>query len=753
MGPARAPARGHDDDAEAQDEAWRTLRRYQDPALYLTALTTEGAEAGETGQGGEGGEADHPLLAPPAVTLATATTTPDAAVVAAYAARSCDLTLRGGAAAALTYPLVACALAEHYLLRRIGGAGVAALTATAVAAAEVGRIAPLEGPDGPVLVAPGYAGLAQAVAWLAEPGGDHPARLLQPSAPLRAPFRLLVALSRRRRRGVAVAAALTAVPGRAARVAVALVWLGVLVGAAGFVAALLRSPVAPGVVGVVAVTLVVTVLLAGAAAHLAGAVLGLSGLLRERAEAEQYGLVPGVPLVDPGPPPGRVSELLDRVAGMRLAGGVPPLVSWLADVVDDLAWAPPKKPGLLGEAGLGDSATQQTRRALTFGDLWLRSTGRVDGDAELLRRATADPELRGVDLRLVTTDVTTSRPLELPLGLAGWWFCPTCLAGGLPTRVVEQLEASSPPSDGAAACPRHGSPLRPLPDPADVPVVLAARLAAAVPGLLRATPLYRPAPETVAEVRDPFGSWRGRPAEASPDAVTTHWFCDAGAGDAAVRMFDVPLPRWPTVGLAVVPVEADDAADGAWVEVTENGTAPGPSLVAPPSSALGFVRAVVAARSGWRDRVELGRPGGRGRIGVVRRGPGRGGLVPDAGGVLRLALRGHHAGRELRARLTGRDGDIAAQSGTDRYRWIRLRTVLREYRQLSLSVSARLPLFTDLAASYRVPAPVAAWFTPPVDSGRVDPAWADAVAALTHLKALTDGGVLDWDTDYGAPPS
>ena len=52
----------------------------------------------------------------------------------------------------------------------------------------------------------------------------------------------------------------------------------------------------------------------------------------------------------------------------------------------------------------------------------------------------------------------------------------------------------------------------------------------------------------------------------------------------------------------------------------------------------------------------------------------------------------------------------------------------------------------------RVPADVAGWFTPPIAPGRVDPAWADAVAALTHLRALTTDGVLDWDTDYGAPP-
>jgi hypothetical protein len=78
--------------------------------------------------------------------------------------------------------------------------------------------------------------------------------------------------------------------------------------------------------------------------------------------------------------------------------------------------------------------------------------------------------------------------------------------------------------------------------------------------------------------------------------------------------------------------------------------------------------------------------------------------------------------------------------------------MLREQRDLSLAVAARLPLYGDLVATYRVPSDVAAWFTPPVPGGRVDPAWADASAALTHLRALTTDGVLDWDTDYGAPP-
>jgi hypothetical protein len=720
---------GHDEVLDARAQAWEALRGCQDRDRYLAPLT-ENAGA---------------LLAPPASTLRTAASTPDAVALAAYLERSCDLTMRGGAAAAVTYPLAACALAEHYLVRRIGGSGTAALAAAAVAAAEVGRAAAPPAADAPALVAPGYAGLAEAVGWLAGDdqdgdagSGNRAARLLQPSGPMRAPFRLVAAVAAPRHRGLAMAAALAGVPGRGARVAVALVWAGVVLAAAGFTVALLRSPtVAPWVVAVLAPVLVVTVLLAGAAAHLLGAVLGLRGLLEETAGAEQYGLVPGVPLADGGRPPGRVSELLDRLTGVPAADGVPPLLTWATDVLDDLAGMPPEQPGLLDDAGVRlDSPTQQSRRALTFGDLWLRRAGRAEGDAELLRRSAADPELRAVDLRLIATDVTTGRPVELPLA-EGWWFCGPCLAGGLPSRVVEQLTAAAPAADDgsdahAPVCPRHGSPLLPMPTAADMPVIVAARLAAATPGLMRATPLYR---------------------VTHGDRITAHWFCDAGAADADVTMFDAPLPRWPTFGLAVVPVAADDAADGDWVEVPESDTSPGPDLAAPLGGPWAYARAVLAARSGWRDRTEFGRQGSRGRLGVVRRGSvSAGGLAPDAAEVLRLALRGHHAGRELRARFTGRDGDIASQTGTDRYRWVRLRTALRGHRDLSLAVSARLPLYTDLAVGYRIPAAVAEWFTPPIAPGRVDPAWADAAAALTHVKALTDGGVLDWDTDYGTPP-
>jgi hypothetical protein len=325
----------------------------------------------------------------------------------------------------------------------------------------------------------------------------------------------------------------------------------------------------------------------------------------------------------------------------------------------------------------------------------------------------------------------------------------------LPGRVVDQVLAASP-EPAVQACPRHATRLRPLPPPWQLPVVVAARLAAGVPGLLRSVPLYRAAMPHAAGVRDPYGARSAPPPDdETPPAptVTTHWFTGSPPADAPVSLFDTAVPRWPTVALTVVQGSVDDEDDGPWVEVPDADVAPPPAAPPAPADGPAFARAVLAAPSGWRDRVDVESPGTRHRIGIVRRGAGAGtaGFLSDDE-VLRLALRGLAAGRDLRDRFTGHDGEIDAQTGTDRYRWIRIRTELRDRRRESLAVAARLPLLTDLTAPYRVPTAVTRWFTPPIKPGRVDPAWADAAAALTHLRALTAEGVLDWDTDYGAPP-
>src|SRR4051794_41193273 len=118
------------DDLPAQ--AWGTLRGYQDATRYLAPL--DGRP-----------DADHPLRAAPAVTRRSASGAPNADSVRTYLRHSCDLTLRGGAAAAVTYPLTACALAEHYPGPPGGGPGAAAAGAPPGAGPPGGRPPPPAG--------------------------------------------------------------------------------------------------------------------------------------------------------------------------------------------------------------------------------------------------------------------------------------------------------------------------------------------------------------------------------------------------------------------------------------------------------------------------------------------------------------------------------------------------------------------------------------------------------------------------------
>jgi len=124
--------------------------------------------------------------------------------------------------------------------------------------------------------------------------------------------------------------------------------------------------------------------------------IGSIRLLRRRAETGNFGRVPGVAV---SRRVGRVSRWLDRRAGVPAAGAVPPLVTWLADRLDDLA-------GMPGGA---------ERRAVTFGDLWLGgTTDRTPEGADLLRRAAIDPELRTIELALTATNLAEHRPYRLP---------------------------------------------------------------------------------------------------------------------------------------------------------------------------------------------------------------------------------------------------------------------------------------------------------------------------------------------------
>ena len=262
---------------------------------------------------------------------------PDQLDVRAYLRHSCDVTMSGGNALGLPYPLAACALAEHYVFRRIGGSSTGAVAAAATAAAELGRGAPdaAPGPEAPAVV-PGFAGLAQAVGWLAGSRDGHTkpiggsrhrlVRMLQPDARRPRPLpdaRGAAADARphhRRARRCAWSSRGLGVPGRRGRVLVALTWAAVVAVWLGVTSALVaaaRDGAVPEVVPVV------TSVGPARGRHPRRHVRDRGrrrrrprcGHWHARAAEEYFGLVSGV--ATPERRPGRFAHVVDRWIGLR----------------------------------------------------------------------------------------------------------------------------------------------------------------------------------------------------------------------------------------------------------------------------------------------------------------------------------------------------------------------------------------------------------------------------------------------------
>ena len=665
-----------------------------------------------------------------------------------YTNRSCDLTMRGGTTSGVIYPLSVCSLAEHYVFRSIGGASAGAIAASATAAAEHGRLAdqPESVPEGSVR--PGFAGLAGLVDWLISGTGEgrwRLAQLFQPNKSLHRVFRLATALMQqpettgRNRYTSVLAALLLAVTPAAcvALVALFLAWfagplaahaalppprwndaplaVGVLVAALAAVAGgwvvrlaaarlkwaalALPAPLLPWAIGLIVAAASDTTpaslaawLIAFAAGVFSWLLLTFAAItayaaiygkacwpLIAHADKIGFGMVPGARPYEP--------NWADRLAGMPRSTGVPPLSVWLADRIDDLA-------------GHGRGPDGERGRALTFGDLWLGPDVDRDDPEQRARlpHLWANSGERVTNLVLMTTDVSGGRPYRMPFDGGDaepdrWQFCAQCLDPVVPQRVVTQLRAAG---TADAPCPRHpDETLYWLPDPWDVPVLLGTRMSLALPGLISAVPLCRNG--------------------------NLHWFSDGGiTSNFPIHFFDALLPRWPTFGLNLDRLDsairpADEVALAR--QCAEAGQTP---WFPTGTGIASFIGRIFETFLGWRDTMQSAMPGFRGRIANVRQGLGEGGtnllMTPDV--IATLALRGHKAGELLKETFTrvGADGEADGFTQTDRYRWIRMRIALREYRELTRQAQSRAPLYVDRASRYLIPGDMAGWFT--VDDGR-----------------------------------
>jgi hypothetical protein len=247
---------------------------------------------------------------------------------------------------------------------------------------------------------------------------------------------------------------------------------------------------------------------------------------------------------------------------------------------------------------------------LTFGQLWSRTNGP-----------------REIDLAMITTCLTLGRPYRLPFALSdGFYFDPSELRDLFPADVVAHLEAAAGNNviDG----------LLPLPEPAELPVVLAARLSLSFPLLLSTVPLHR------LTVR----------ADGRQDFVRCH-FSDGGiCSNFPINSFDSPLPRWPTFGINL----AGPIVDGVEVWMPTANVEPPPGPGRQVTSLGSFAAAIRGAAQNWHDNSFVEMPGYRDRIAHVRFGDGEGGLnlnmPPEL--IQHLSSRGELAGRKLAARFS-----------------------------------------------------------------------------------------------------
>lgn len=302
---------------------------------------------------------------------------------------------------------------------------------------------------------------------------------------------------------------------------------------------------------------------------------------------------------------------------------------------------------------------------LTFGELWDPSNSRADAATQ-----------RDIDLRVMVTNLTLSRPHCFPLGdqdPIDLYFDPEQLAHVLPQAVVDHMVKAAPPDSVES---KSGSRLLHLPDARELPVLFAVRASLAFPLLLSAVPVY---------ARDHHR------AELVPC-----WLSDGGiSSNFPVHLFDSPIPTRPTFGIVLLPATA--------VEHDEDNT-PGKGRqhasaeelvflptrmaqghgelwnVAPSQSERRlpwFLSAILDTAMSWHDNQQMRLPGFRERIARVFLRDSEGGLNLDMDQktLSDLIERGADAGNKLASKFSNPDSS-PSNTGWKEHRWTRFRASL-----------------------------------------------------------------------------
>ena len=490
--------------------------------------------------------------------------------VAGIPAEECDVVMKGGITSGVVYPSAVLRLSGRYRFRNVGGASVGAIAAALTAAAEFGRLTG------------GGTGFQQLGVINDEMGQDgFLLSLFKPRAEAKGLYSIYLAVIQK---GGLIRLAATVIRQTLWVLLLIAAWWGSLV----MTAVLLDELwwLVPALVGGWAA--LVWLVIWAIARNIGWAALGI-GILTSLAWPLLFA-------------PASIamtgwSDLSENGFGL-VSGSTQDeeaLCDWLHRHIQTAAGLPADRP-------------------LTFG--MLRAHPATDG------------EPARIGLQMMTTNLSTSRPMRLPKDLAGYSFAADDLDGVLPAPVIRWLERKGT---------REGGLFR-LPGEDDLPVLLAFRLSLSFPLLFTAVRLWAAAPETL---------------KSDPAA---HWFSDGGiTSNFPIHFFDAWMPRRPTFSLSFSPFPV--GPDGRLLaDESDLGLPPEPNGSRLPRwvdvrGMGGFGAQILETMQNWRDTLQSELPGFRDRVYEARldKDAGEGGLnlAMDVGTIQRLQDRGGRVGTAI----------------------------------------------------------------------------------------------------------
>jgi predicted acylesterase/phospholipase RssA len=312
-----------------------------------------------------------------------------------------------------------------------------------------------------------------------------------------------------------------------------------------------------------------------------------------------------------------------------------PLTTWLADKLDELAGKDPSQP-------------------LTFGDLW----------------GTPYPaDEHQIELKMITTCLTQGRPLSMPWQSKEFLFKVEEFRDLFPARIVDWMV------EHARGASSSNPDLLFLPAPAELPVVVAARMSLSFPLLISAVPLWAIDYSRLDVPREAL----------EPERC---WFSDGGiTSNFPLHFFDSPVPRWPTFAIDLRPLGRDMKIDPAdqrsYVDLpytNDDGRLARWTLWDGQGRAkqlVAFFSSILDTSRNWVDNAQARVPGYRDRIVHIAHEADEGGLnltMPPAV-ITRLGRRGAIAAERLKARFVVPPRDPSPLTW-DNQRWVRYRTYM-----------------------------------------------------------------------------